>query len=310
LQKQANVQSVSVMSGEPGGFFDGHKFEVEDQTEKWDARTEFTDFDYVKTLALKIVAGRDFLPGSATDSAEAVLINRTAATKLGWTPEQALDKWIKNTVRDKERRRIIGVVEDFNFQSLETTIEPLVISPSEDWRMILIKTTPGNLPTVINSVQEAYTKVAPAYPFEYGLLDQQFDRLYKNNLRQQTVLTIFANLAIFVACFGLFGLASFATKKRFKEIGVRKVLGSSVKSIVVLLSKDLLKPVFIAILIALPLGYFVMNTWLQNFAYKTKLDWWVFILSALITFFIALSTVCYQAIKSATANPVESLRSE
>jgi putative ABC transport system permease protein len=264
----------------------------------------------VKTLALKIVAGRDFLPGSATDSAEAVLINRTAATKLGWTPEQALDKWIKNTVRDKERRRIIGVVEDFNFQSLETTIEPLVISPSEDWRMILIKTTPGNLPTVINSVQEAYTKVAPAYPFEYGLLDQQFDRLYKNNLRQQTVLTIFANLAIFVACLGLFGLASFATKKRFKEIGVRKVLGSSVKSIVVLLSKDLLKPVFIAILIALPLGYFVMNTWLQNFAYKTKLDWWVFILSALITFFIALSTVCYQAIKSATANPVESLRSE
>jgi putative ABC transport system permease protein len=201
-------------------------------------------------------------------------------------------------------------VEDFNFQSLETTIEPLVISPSEDWRMILIKTTPGNLPTVINSVQEAYTKVAPAYPFEYGLLDQQFDRLYKNNLRQQTVLTIFANLAIFVACLGLFGLASFATKKRFKEIGVRKVLGSSVKSIVVLLSKDLLKPVFIAILIALPLGYFVMNTWLQNFAYKTKLDWWVFILSALITFFIALSTVCYQAIKSATANPVESLRSE
>jgi putative ABC transport system permease protein len=152
--------------------------------------------------------------------------------------------------------------------------------------------------------------VAPAYPLEYFFLDDQFDQLYKNNLRQQTVLTIFANVAIFVACLGLFGLASFTTKKRFKEIGVRKVLGSSVPSIVVLLSKDLLKPVVIAIFIALPIGYYAMNTWLQDFAYKTKLDWWVFVLASLITFYIALITVCYQAIKSATANPVESLRSE
>jgi putative ABC transport system permease protein len=310
LQEEANVQSVSIMSGEPGGFFDGHKFEVEGLAEKWGARTEFADFDYVKTLGLKIIAGRDFSPGSASDSAEAVLINRTAATKLGWTPDQAVDKWIKNTIRDNARRRVIGVVEDFNFQSLKTNIEPLVISPSEDWRTILIKTTPGDLPAIINSIRDAYTKVAPAYPLEYFFLDDQFDQLYKNNLRQQTVLTIFANVAIFVACLGLFGLASFTTKKRFKEIGVRKVLGSSVPSIVVLLSKDLLKPVVIAIFIALPIGYYAMNTWLQDFAYKTKLDWWVFVLASLITFYIALITVCYQAIKSATANPVESLRSE
>lgn len=309
LLKQANIQSVSVMSGEPGGFFDGHIFEAEGHSEKKDARTEFADFDYVKTLGLKIVAGRDFLPGSATDSAEAVLINRTAAAKFGWTPEQALDKWIKNTMRDNARRRVIGVVEDFNFQSLEATIEPLVISPSEDWRMILIKTT-GNLPAVINSIQAAYTKIVPAYPLEYTLLDQQYERLYRNNLRQQKVVSIFASLAIFVACLGLFGLASFTTKRRFREIGIRKVLGSSVQSIVVLLSKDLLKPVFIAIFIALPIGYSAMNTWLQNFAYQTKVNWWVFALSALIILCIALITVCYQTIKSATANPVESLGSE
>ena len=310
LQNETSISSVSAMSGEPGGFFDSQMFEVEGLDEKWNARTEYADFDYVATLGLKMVAGRDFSPGLASDSLEAVLINRTAASKLGWTPEQALDKWIKNTVRDQTKRRIIGVVEDFNFQSLKSTIEPLVISPSEDWRTVLIKATPGNLATTIATVEQTYSKVAAAYPLEFRFLDQQFDRLYKSNLRQQTILTIFANVAILVACLGLFGLASFTAKKRFKEIGVRKVLGSSVQSIVVLISKDLLKPVCIAIVIGLPVGYFAMRNWLENFAYQTNLDWWVFALAALTTLGIALITVCYQAITSATTNPVRSLQSE
>ncbi|GAA0881104.1 ABC transporter permease [Algoriphagus jejuensis] len=310
LQKESSIQSVSVMSGEPGGFFDGQMFEVEGLDEKWNARTQYADFDYVSTLGLKLIAGRDFSPGLASDSLEAVLINRTAASKLGWTPEQALDKWIKNTVRDQTKRRIIGVVEDFNFQSLMSTIEALVISPNEDWRTILIKASPGSLSATIATVEQAYARVAPAYPLEYHFLDQQFDRLYKSNLRQQTVLTIFANVAILVACLGLFGLASFTTKMRFKEIGVRKVLGSSVQSIVVLLSKDLLKPVCIAVVIGLPVGHYAMRTWLENFAYQTTLDWWVFALAAVSTLGIALLTVCYQAVKSATANPVRSLRPE
>lgn len=310
LQNQSAVQSVSAMSGEPGGFFDGHMFEVEDHAERWSARTEFADFEFAKTLGLKIIAGRDFSAQFPTDTTSAVLINETAAAKLGWTPQQAVGKWIINIVRDSARRRIIGVVNDFNFQTLKDNVDALVISPAEDRRQISIRLRPGNLQAGLALIKSAYGKVAPDYPLEYKFLDQQFGELYKKDLRQQTILTVFAGLAIFVACLGLFGLASFAATKRSKEIGVRKVLGSSVKGIVVLLSADLLKPVIIATCISLPVGYWVMNKWLQNFAYKTTVNWWIFLLAALITFGIALITVSIKAIKAAMANPVKSLRAE
>ena len=310
LQNQGAVKSVSIMSGEPGGFFDSHMFEVEGHDEKWSSRTEFADFEFVKTLGLKIIAGRDFSPQFPTDTTDAVLINKTAASKLGWTPERAVGKWIKNTVRDNAKRRIIGVVDDFNFLSLKENIDALVISPSTDRRVALVKLKSGNIEAGVALVKNEYNKVVQNYPFEYSFLDQQFDDLYQKDLRQQTILTVFATLAIFVACLGLFGLASFTATKRFKEIGVRKVLGSSVQGIVVLLSKDLLKPVLIATCIALPVGYWAMNEWLQNFAYKTTLSWWVFVLAAFITFGIALLTVSIKAIKAALANPVKSLRTE
>lgn len=310
LQNESAVQSVSLMSGEPGGFFDGQVFNVEDHNERWNARTEFADFEFVKTLGLKIIAGRDFSSSYPTDTTNAALINKTAATKLGWTPEQAVGKWIENTIRDTSKRRIIGVVADFNFESLKSNIEPLVIAPNPDRRLALVKLKPGNIKAGVALVEKAYKNVAGAYPFEYSFLDEQFDDLYKKDIRQQTILSVFAGLAIFVACLGLFGLASFTTTKRFKEIGVRKVLGSSVKGIVLLLSKDLLKPVLIATCIALPIGYWATNKWLQNFAYKTSLSWWVFVIAAITTFGIAFITVCFKAVKAAMANPVESLRSE
>lgn len=310
LQNQTAIQSVSAMSGEPGGFFDGHMFDVEGHDEKWNARTEFADFEYVKTLGLKIIAGRDFSAQFSTDTTDAVIINKTAAAKLGWTPQQAIGKWIFNTVRDSNKRRIIGVVDDFNFQSLKQDVDALVISPADDRRQILVKLKPGNLDAAIQIVQNAYNKAAPAYPLEYKFLDQQFGELYQKDIHQQTILSVFAGLAIFVACLGLFGLASFTATKRFKEIGVRKVLGSSVQGIVVLLSKDLLKPVLIATCIALPAGYWAMDKWLQNFAYKTTLSWWIFALAALLTFGIAFTTVCIKAVKAAIANPVKSLRTE
>ena len=310
LQNESAVQSVSLMSGEPGGFFDGQVFNVENHNERWNARTEFTDFEFVKTLGLKIIAGRDFSSSYPTDTTDAVLINKTAATKLGWTPEQAVGKWIENTIRDTSKRRIIGVIADFNFQSLKSNIEPLVIAPNPDRRVALVKLKPGNIKAGVALVEKAYKNVAGAYPFEYHFLDEQFNDLYKKDIRQQTILSVFAGLAIFVACLGLFGLASFTTTKRFKEIGVRKVLGSSVKGIVLLLSKDLLKPVLIATCIALPIGYWATDKWLQNFAYKTSLSWWVFLIAALTTFGIAFITVCFKAIKAAIANPVKSLRTE
>ncbi len=310
LQAKPGISSVSMMSGEPGGFFDMHTFEAEGQRDVWKSRTEFADFEYVKTLGLKIIAGRDFSPQYATDTTDAVLVNRTATVSLGFTPEQAIGKWIKNTIRDSVRRKIVGVVEDFNFLSLKEKMDALVISPSEDRRVAVINIKPGNLQSAIATVKGEYSKSAPLYPFEYNFLDQKFDILYKTDIRQQTILSVFSGLAIFIACLGLFGLASFTATKRTKEIGVRKVLGSSTENIVLLLSKDLLKPVLIATLIAVPVGFYAMNNWLQNFAYRTPLHWWFFVIAAAVTFSIALFTVGLKALKAAIANPVKSLRTE
>jgi putative ABC transport system permease protein len=162
----------------------------------------------------------------------------------------------------------------------------------------------------MEQVKKQYALDAPQYPFEYSFMDQKFDILYKKDIKQQQLLSIFSGLAIFIACLGLFGLASFTTAKRIKEIGVRKVLGSSTERIVILLSKDLLRPVLVATLISIPAGYFIMQKWLQTFAYRTPLHWWIFVLAALITFVIALITVSTKAVKAALSNPVKSLRSE
>ena len=189
-------------------------------------------------------------------------------------------------------------------------MDALVISPSEDRRVALVKVKAGRLTAALSTIKRVYARVAPIYPLEYNFLDQKFDLLYKKDIRQQTILGIFAGLAIFIACLGLFGLAMFTAVKRTKEIGVRKVLGSTIQNIVLLLSKDLLKPVLLATVIAIPAGYYIMNNWLQNFAYRTPLYWWIFALPALITIVIALVTVSFQAIKAAVANPVKSLRTE
>jgi len=311
LQSIPAVQSVSMMSGEPGGFHDTYSFEAEGQQEEKPLfSTEFTDLDFAKTLGLKIIAGRDLSKSFGTDSAQAVLINRTAANKLGYTPEQAIGKWIKNINRDSLRRTIVGVVEDYHYASLKDPIGPLVISPGRDQRLALIKLKTANLKSAIAQIKTAYANAAPAYPFEYNFLDDKFNQLYKTEIKQGSVLSIFSLFAIFIACLGLFGLASYTAIKRTKEIGVRKVLGSSVENIVLLLSKDLLKPVLVGTIIALPVGYYAMNKWLEGFAYRISFSWWMFVLAAFAAVSIALLTVGFQAIKAAIANPIKSLRTE
>lgn len=311
LLSNSNIASVSFMSGEPGGFFDSHNFEVERKdTESWKSRTEFTDFGFVRTLGLKILAGRDFSMQYPTDSTKAVLINHTAATQLGFTPEQAIGKWIRNTIRDSSRRTIIGVVEDFNFLSLKENMDALVISPSDDLRTVVIKLNTNDFPAALKTIEAAFNKAAPLYPFEYTFLDQKFDTLYKTDLRQQRILGLFAGLAIFIACLGLYGLASFTATKRNKEIGIRKVLGASISGVVALLSKDFMKPVLIALLIASPIAWWIMNKWLENFAYRINIQWWMFVAAGLIAIGIALVTVSWQALRAALANPVDSLRDE
>ncbi|SDZ97321.1 putative ABC transport system permease protein [Arachidicoccus rhizosphaerae] len=304
------VEAVSMMSGEPGGFFDTYFFNVEGRGEKWSAHTEYADFQYVKALGLKILSGRDFSASYPTDSGQAVLINQTAAASLGWTPEQAVGKWIQNTKNDPVRRRIIGVVADFSFESLKQNVTPLVITPGDDNRLVYIRLKAGQIDQAISGLQKAYMTAAPGYPFEYSFMDQQFESMYRKDIKQQRLLTSFAMLAIIIASLGLFGLATFTANKRIKEVGIRKILGSSVRQVVILLSRDLLKPVVIAALIAIPLGYMAMHTWLQNFAFQTKLSWWIFVLAALITFLIAGLTISLKAIKAAKTNPVNSLKAE
>jgi len=313
VQNNPAVMGISLMSGEPGGFHDVHSFEAEAKPgEKLMFSTEFSDDDLVKTLGLKIIAGRDFSLQFPTDSVAAVLINRTAALKLGYSnPADAVGKWIKNVNRDNARRSIVGVVEDFHFGSLKEQIEPMVFSTGEDKRVAVIRIKPNsNIPDVVKSTKAAYASVVPGYPFEYNFLNETFNKHYSDDIKQGAVLSAFSAIAIFIACLGLFGLASYTAVKRTKEIGVRKVLGSSVQNIVVLLSKDLLKPVLLGTIIAIPIGYYAMYKWLQNFAYRVSIEWWMFFIAAMAAVLIALITVSVQAIKAAVANPVKSLRTE
>lgn len=312
LQADAAVASVSLMSGEPGGFHDNYGFEAEGHPgEKLMFNTEFADFEYVKTLGLKIIAGRDFSPDHITDSTSSVLINRTAAVQLGYSPQQAVGKWIRNLMQDSLRRTIVGVIEDYHFTSLKTAIAPLVVSTKkDDRRLALIRLKTANLPAAIDRIKKFYVAAAPDFPFEYDFLDERFNKLYKAEVKQETLLSVFSMVAICIACLGLFGLASFTALKRTKEIGVRKVLGSTVENIVLLLSKDLLKPVLLGTIIAIPTGYWVMQKWLQNFVYRTDIQWWLFLVAGLTAVFIALLTVIVQAVKAALVNPVKSLRTE
>ncbi len=312
LQADRSVSGVSLMSGEPGGFHDSYGFEAEAKPgEKLMLNTEFADFEYATTLGLKIIAGRNFSASFPTDSMQAVIVNRSAASKLGYSPQQAIGKWVKNITADSLRRAIVGVVEDYHFASLKETIGPQVISPKkDDRRLALIKLKTSNVRQAIERIKKIYAGNASDYPFEYSFLNERFDNLYKAEIKQESLLSVFAVIAICIACLGLFGLASYTAIKRTKEIGVRKVLGSSVQNIVMLLSKDLLKPVLLGTIIAVPAGYFIMQKWLQGFAYRISIHWWLFAMAAMVAVLIALITVSFQAIKAAVANPVKSLRTE
>jgi putative ABC transport system permease protein len=312
LISDPDVQSVCMMSGEPGGFHDRYGFEQEGRPgDHLLFNTEFADNEFVRTLGLKIIAGRDLSLAFPTDSTDAILINRKAAEMLGYSPEKAIGTRLKNLAADSIPRKIVGVVEDYHFASLREPIGPLVISTKKnDRRLALIKLHTPNLQNAIARIGKIYTGIAPDFPFEYSFLDQQLDNLYKAEAKQEALLRVFSLIAISIACLGLFGLASYTAVKRTKEIGVRKVLGSSVVNIVMLLSKDLLRPVLTGTLLAIPVGYWAMDHWLRNFAYRVQMQWWLFALAATAGLLIALLTVSGLALKAAMANPIKSLRTE
>jgi putative ABC transport system permease protein len=256
-----------------------------------------------------MVAGRGFSREFATDTTQAMVLNEAAVKMFGYSsPQQAIGKRFKQWGREG---KIIGVMKDFHFRSLQQPIKPLSmrIEPRGS-NLVSMNVSAANLPATIAAVENKWKSLIPNRPFSYFFLDEFFDRQYRAEERFGKLFLNFAILAIFISCLGLLGLASYSTIQRTKEIGIRKVLGASVSSIVNLLSKDFLKLVAISGLIAFPVAWFVMNKWLQDFAYRIGVSWWVFLVAGVLATLIALVTISFQAIRAAISNPVKSLRTE
>ncbi|MFD3001912.1 ABC transporter permease [Pontibacter toksunensis] len=318
LLKSPHVSSVSIGYGFPGDMF-GDGFvtaPVKGEQKKIKATQLMVDTDYIKTLGIQLVAGRDFSKEIKTDKDEAYIINETTVRELGFeTPEQALGQTLMwNTWRDPDlvkKGQVVGVVKDFHYKSLYDKVEPTVLQIyPEAYSKVAVKMETADVANTIVHVKNVWDKFSPDYPIEYNFLDENFDQMYKAEDKLKSLLWIFTGITIFVSCLGLFGLAAYAAERRRKEIGIRKILGASVRGIVLLLSKDFLKMVVIALLIASPVAWYFMHQWLQDFAYRIDIGWWVFGVAGAAVIIVALLTVCFQAIKAATANPVNNLRIE
>ncbi len=276
------------------------------QMQTWDV-----DEDYMSTLNIQLIAGRNFSPQIVTDST-AVVINEATLGILGVTPEEALGMRITEDV-DLEKPvfyEVIGVVKNFHYESLRKHIGPLGFFLRSSPGMIAVKLKAGDFAEAIATIERIWNKMGPGQPFDYAFMDDSFNVTYEAEQRLGKIFITFTILSILIACLGLFGLAAFNAEKRTKEIGVRKVLGATVSQISYRLTVDFLKLVAVGILISIPLGWYAMNSWLADFSYRIELGWGVFVFAALLAIAIAIITVSFQSIKAALANPVKSLRTE
>lgn len=269
------------------------------------------DEDFLETLEMDLKEGRNFLSGDSSDIYRAVLVNEALVKKAGW--ENPLGKRIRNTSNEEKTAEavVVGVVRDFHFYSLQHNISPLVIYKTlpEDKDNIYVKIQQGDTNEALAFIEKTYREI-DASPLEFSFLDQNYSKQYQSEQRQSNLLLVFTLLAVFLALLGLFGLTAFAAEQRTKEIGIRKVLGASLANLVALLSKDFIKLIIIAFVIAIPIAWYIVDKWLQYFAYRIVIDWGIFTLSGLAMLVIAVFTISYQAIKAAVANPVEALKDE
>jgi len=269
------------------------------------------DYDFASAFGMPLVSGRFFSRSYGTDTLNYVL-NQSAVKAIGWKNDA--DAVGKDFKYGDVSGHVIGVVRDFHFESMHQQITPMVLimlPPSRSYyNNLSVKIGGGNTNAAMSTMERTWKKYFPETPFEYTFLDDNFNKLYQSEERQATIFTVFACIAICIACLGLFGLSAFAISQRIKEIGVRKVLGANVTTIVGLLSKDFLKLVAVAAIMAFPVAWYAMHSWLKDFAYRVNIQWWVFIMAGLLAALIAFVTVSFQAIKAAMANPVQSLRTE
>lgn len=274
----------------------------------------YTDKNYIPTLGISLAEGRNFSDNFPSDSS-AVIINETAAKMFGFA--KPLNERLYYPTGDDSTDKlhavayhIVGVVKDFNFSTMHENIGPLIIQYQEVHDEIAVRIDTKSAKSIISSMQARWKNLAPEQPFNYTFMDADFDKMYHSEQQTGRLFIAFAALAILIACLGLYGLVSYAAEQRMKEIGVRKVLGASIGSIVSLLSKDFARLIFISMVIAFPIAYWSMHKWLQSFAYRISLGWWIFLTAGIIAVVIAFATISYQAIKAARMNPVKSLKTE
>ena len=308
LKQNPNIVSVSSSNRVPGQGFNGYGIIPEGHTadEHLLSSVFETDADFASTYNIRLTQGRYFSSAMPTDTTESIVINEAMANMLGW--ENAVGKQFE--IYQARKGKIIGVMKDFNFASLRTKVEPLAVMLTDNPLYVSVKLKAGTIQSSLAYMQKAWKQFNNEHPFDYFFLDEQLNHFYESDVKLLHVLNIFAVLAIFIACIGLFGLSIYTAKQRTKEIGIRKVLGATVSSIVGMLSKDFVKLVLIAAIIAFPISWWAMSTWLQDFAYRINISWSVFLIAGLTSVLIALITISFQAIKAAIANPVKSLRTE
>jgi hypothetical protein len=275
------------------------------------------DADFLDTMGMELAAGRNFSPDRPSDK-KALILNETLAKQLGW--DNPLGKIVSMTDVEETSASgplfievpytVVGVVRDFHFESLHQKIRGHLMKMSGNVNRISVKLRTGNISETLRSIETIWRELEPAYPFRYTFLDESFDRLYRSEQRMGQIFISFTSIAILISCLGLFGLASFTAEQRTKEIGIRKVLGASVSNILLLLSREFTKWVLLANIIAWPIAYYAMWKWLQGFAYRIDLEFWIFLLSGIMALFIALLTVVSKSLRTAITNPVNALRYE
>ena len=314
LLQHPGVIRASISGYVPVGETNGNKVAVlpEDNPNQLLTIQQYrVDDEYIPTLGMAMAQGRNFSRDFPTDSS-AMIINEAAARALGWE-NKAIGKKITrfgDKPTDRITHVVIGVVKDFHFRSLQEKISPLLMLRGGNSGNILVKIKTEKVADLLASVKQQWNQFSPIAPFTYSFLDERFGQTYLAEKRIGRILGIFAGLTIFIACLGLFGLATFTTRQRTKEIGIRKVLGASVSGIAVMLSKDFLQLVLLANVLSWPLAWWAMNRWLEDFAYRTEVSGWMFGLAGAVALLIALLTVSFQAVKAALANPVKNLRTE
>jgi len=269
----------------------------------------YIDDHYIPTLGMQMVKGRNFSPNYPTDTM-GVILNESAIALLGWKDPLKERLYQPDDSMRPRAFPVIGVVKDFNFSSMHDKIGPVVMTLADNRRNLAIRLRPGDIHSSVSKIETKWREFANGVPFNYTFMDDDFNKLYHAEAQTGELFVAFAAFAILIACLGLFGLVTYATEQRTKEIGIRKVLGARVTRIVALLSRDFARLVLIAALIAFPVAWWAMHKWLQSFTYRTDINWWIFPLAGAAAFLIAMATMCFQTIRAALANPVTSLRSE